>query len=367
MAEIRFRLAPSEVQGFAIDKETKLDDLRTLGIDATEQALAAMDELGAELGGSGKAMDAAPAPVTTPSNEFALQFLQHFFTDPIMVVTQARVADKIFGRSFAGAWEDEEVVLPIVERIGQARPYTDAGNIPLASFNANYEARRIFRAELGLRAGVLEMRRAAKQRLDPLGYKRSAVAEALAIIANDIAFNGYNDGLGRTYGGLNDPSLPNYVNVAATGTGGATQWSTKSFAQITADLRDAVRALRMRSGYNFNPNADAFVIAVAGSAVDYLNTATDYNMSVMDYIKKTWPNARVEAVPQFVGANGGADVFYLIADRIGNKPVVDQVMQQALFLVGITPEAKGNTEDYSNATAGVLFSQPIGVVRFSGI
>lgn len=367
MSEIRLRLAPEQVRCFAVDEKTTLDDLRYLGIDATPEALSALNALGASEFGGKSAMDAAPNAITTPSNAFALQFLQHFLAETIMVVTQARKADDVFGRSFAGSWEDEEVVLPIAERVGQGRAYTDAGNIPLSSFNVNYEARTIFRAELGLRAGVLEMRRAAKQRIDAMGLKRSAVSEALAIIANDIAFNGYNGGNGRTYGGLNDPGLPAYTTVAATGTGSTTTWSTKSFANITADLRGAVQALRTRSGYNFDPEKDSFVIAVAGACREYLDTATDYNMSVMDYIKKTWKNARVETVPQFSAANGGANVFYVIADRIGNRPVVDQIMQQSLFLVGITPEAKGNTEDYSNATAGVLFSQPIGVVRYSGI
>lgn len=366
MSEIRFRLAPKEVCGFAIDKDTTLDDLRDIGIDATDKALDALETLGAaEFGKS--AMDAAPATITTPSAAYALQFLQHFYAEPIVAVTQARVADRVFGRTFAGAWEDEEIVLPIAERVGQGRPYTDAGNIPLSTFNVNYEARTVFRAELGLRNGELEQRRAAKQRIDAMGLKRSAVTEALAIIANDIAFNGFNGGNGRTYGGLNDPGLPAYTTVAATGTGSTTTWSTKSFANITADLRGAVQALRTRSGYNFAPERDAFTIAVAGACAEYLNTATDYNMSVMDYIKKTWPGARVEAVPQFNTANGGANVFYVIADRINGRPVVEQVMQQALFLVGITPEAKGNTEDYSNATAGVLVGQPIGIVRYSGI
>lgn len=367
MAEFRFRLAPQEVRGFAIDGKTSLNDLEMLGIGATDEALATLEEMGSAEFGAKSAMDAAPAPVTTPTASYALQFLQHFYAEPIMVVTQARVADAVFGRSFAGTWEDEEVVLPIAERIGQVRAYTDASDIPLASYNVNYEARTIVRAELGLRAGILEMKRAAKQRIDAMGLKRSAVSEALAIFANRVAFYGFNNGNNRTYGGLNDPGLPNYTTVPADGTGSSTTWANKSFALITRDLRLAVQALRQRSGGLFDPARDGFTIAVAMAARDALDTATDYNMSVMDYIKKTWPNARVETVPQFDGANASANVFYVIADSINGRRVVEQVMQQSLFLVGITPNAKGNTEDYSNATAGVVVSQPIGIVRYSGI
>ena len=361
MAEIRLHLNPSQVRPFAMDEKTTMDDLRRLGIDALPDVVSEMEKQGKTLG-----MDEAPNAVTTPSAAYALQFLQYFFPTPIEVVTQARVADELLGRNIAGSWYDEQLVLPIAERVGQARPYTDAGNIPYASFNVNYEPRTVVRMELGFKVGPLEAQRAAAQRIDAVGIKRRAVANALAISTNAIAFNGFNDGKGHTYGILNDPGLPAYVTVAA-GTGGTTTWSSKTFEEIVADLQTAIAALRLRTGSNFDPFRDGFTLGVASAAVDYLNTVTQFGVSVMDYIKKTWPGARIVAVPQFNGANSTANVFYLIADRIAGQEVAGQYIQQTMFLVGITPAAKGADEDYSNATAGVLVGQPIGIVRYSGI
>lgn len=361
MAEIRLHLDPSQVRPFAMDEKTTLDDLRDLGIDAAAPAMDAMEAQGKAL-----ALDEAPNAVTTPSAAFALQFLQYFFPTPIEVVTQARVADDLLGRNIAGSWYDEQLVMPIAERVGQPRLYTDAGNIPYASFNVNYEPRTVVRMELGFKVGPLETQRAAAQRIDAVGLKRRSVANALAISTNAIAFNGFNDGRGHTYGILNDPGLPAYQTVAQNASN-QTTWANKTFAYIVADLQTAVAALRLRSGSNFDPNRDSFTIGVASACVDYLNTVTDLGVSVMDYIKKTWSGARVVAVPQFNGANSGSNVFYLIADRIAGQEVAGQYIQQTMFLVGITPAAKGADEDYSNATAGVLVGQPIGIVRYSGI
>lgn len=361
MAEIKLHLDPSQVRPYAMDEKTTLDSLRLLGIDALP---AAMDEM--EKQGKTLALDEAPNAVTVPSAAFALQFLQYFFPTPIEVVTQARVADDLLGRNIAGSWYDEQIVQPIAERVGTARIYADAANIPYASFNVNYEPRTVVRMELGFKIGPLEAQRAAAQRIDAVGLKRRSVANALAISTNAIAFNGFNDGKGHTYGILNDPGLPAYVTVAADDNSN-THWSAKTFADIVADLQTAVAALRVRTGSNFDPNRDSFTIGVASACVDYLNTVTDFGISVMDYIKKTWAGARVVAVPQFNSANGGANVFYLICDKIGGQEVAGQYIQQTMFLVGITPAAKGADEDYSNATAGVLVGQPIGIVRYSGI
>ena len=368
MSQIRTVLKPEQVrafESFATDSRVTLDDLRYLGIDFSAQALDELEKMGRSEFGN-VAMDAGPAPVTTPSNAYSLQFLQHFLADAVMVVTRARVADELIGRTSAGSWADQEIVLKVHERIGQARPYADAANVPLASYNANYEARTVFCAELGCRVGVREAMRASREQIDAWAIKRSAVIEALAISTNDVAFNGFNGGANKTYGILNEPGLAAYTTVAA-GAGGTTTWSTKTYAEITADLRGAAQGLRTRSGGNFRPETDAFTLGVAMSAREYLDTTSDYGNSVMDFINKTWPKCRVVSVPQFDAANGGANVFYVIADQIGGGKVFDQVIQQVMFLVGITPDAKGPIEDYSNATAGALLRQPIGVVRYSGI
>jgi hypothetical protein len=357
-----FHLKPSEVNAVAMDADCTIDFLKQLGIAFDEDAVAEMHKFYAKVG----ALDAAPAAITTPSASNALQFLQYIFPQPIEIVTQARKADELLGRTFAGAWHDEEIVAPVLERVGQARPYGDTANVPLASFNNNFERRTIVRAELGMQVNKLEAERAGAMRIDSFAVKRSSIANALAIFANDIAFNGYNNGSNRTYGILNDPSIGAYVTVPA-GAAGDTEWTSKTFLEITADIRAAVQALRTQTGGNFNPESDAFTLGIALNSTEALAYTSDFGYSVRQFIKETYPKCRIVDVPQFDAANGGENVFYVIADTIAGQRVADQYVQQEMFLVGAQPTAKGLLEDYSNATAGAFVRMGIGVVRFSGI
>ena len=355
----KLHLKPEQVRSFALDsvkdESTILNDLARLGVGFAPGAMDAMANFYKAV------MDEAPAPVTVPTAANALQFLQYFFANSIKVVTQARVADELLGRVVAGNWYDEQIVANVVERVGQARPYGDTNNVPLASFNQNFEARTIVRMELGLEANRLEMLRAAAMRLDSTALKRDAIAEALAISANDIAFNGFNNGAGHTYGILNDPGLPAYTAISGS------TWTSKTFAQITSDIRGMFQALRVRSGAHFNPERSACTLAVAVAAMEAFAYTSEYGFSVADFIKKNYPQCRVVAVPQFNAAASGDNVAYLIADEIGGQKVVTQNVQSELFLLGTQPTAKGMIEDYSNGTAGVFVTMPIGIVRYSGI
>ena len=352
--KVKLSMNPSQVRGYAFDEQTTMETLETLGISASPAAIKA-------------AMDATPDLITGASTATPIQFLQHFLATPVRIVTQALTIDKIIGRKIAGTFADEEIVQPVIENVGQPRRYGDTSNTALADWNPNFEKRTITRWEMGMRVGILEEERSSAMRMNSGAEKRNAVARALAVTHNSVGFNGVNLGNNRTYGLLNDPNLPVYVTVA-TGTAASTLWVNKTFIEITNDIKAAVSALRLRSGSNFDPMTDGFVMAIAAASIDQLATVnTQGNLSVRGWISQTYPKARIENAPQLTAANGGANVFYVIAEAIEGAPVVDQYVQDVMRLLGVQRLTKGYEEAYASATAGVLVSQPIGVVRFTGI
>lgn len=354
---VKFSIPAEKVKAYAMDADTTEVTLDCLGVHYSDRALKEFKAY---------ATDAAPSLQTTPSNMTPVQFLQYWIPDMVKIVTASRDADAILGREFAGSWEDEEIVQPVIEYAGQARPYGDKTTLNLANFNINYETRTIVRFEQDLEVGKLEEARASKQRIDAQATKRDAAATSLAISANDIAFFGYNAGNNKTYGLLNDPSLPNYT-AFAQGSAGSTTWASKTFNEITADIRTMMSALRVRSGNNFKPERDGAVLALGASVMESLQVVNQLGgTSVLDWIHKTYPGLRIESAVQLDGANSGANVAYLFADAIDGKKVIGQYMQDALRLVGVEQKAKGFLECYSNATAGVLLRIPVGIVRFSG-
>ena len=358
MVDIKTSIPAEKVKAYAFDADTTMDTLEGLGIHFEARALNDMMTY---------AKDALPDTVTTQSVGTPVQFLQHWMSETIRVLTQARTADEFLGREIAGSWEDEEIVQKISERVGQALPYGDYANTHNADWNPSYERRTIVRFEDGLTVNRLEEARASRINMNSAEEKRASVAESLAIAMNEVAFVGYNNGANRTYGILNDPNLPNYVTVA-TGASNNTTWASKTFEEIVNDFKVGMSALRVRTGSNFNPNRDAATVGIASSAFDYLQAMNSLGTtSVFDWLKKTYPNIRLVSMPEFDGANSNSNVMYFKAETLGGKKVAGQYIQDVIRLLGVEQHAKGFSEAYSNATAGALVGQPLGIVRYSGI
>jgi len=317
------------------------------------------------------AMD-TQSDVTTPSITTPVQFLQNWLPGFVKVITAARKIDELCGITTTGSWEDQEIVQGLLEPIGNAVPYGDYTNVPLASWNTNFVRRTVVRFEKGIKVGMLEEARAARIRISTSAEKRASAALALEIQRNLVGFYGFNNGSNLTYGFLNDPGLPAYVTVAATGTGGSTLWSTKTFLQIVADIRVAAAQLQTQSQDTINPEDAELTLALPTNSYQYLSVTSDFGISVRDWLNKTYPKLRVISAPQLNLANGGANVFYLYAEKVENGASDDsrtwvQVVPAKFQALGVEKQAKAYEEDYANATAGVLLKRPYAVVRYSGI
>lgn len=354
-------IAPRNVKPLVLAMMTAADfnDLPLLGIGLDERnierMIAAMD-----------AMDAIEPTITTGSVPTPIQFLQNWLPGFVKIITAARKIDDLVGITTAGSWEDEEVVQGVMELTGTSVPYGDLTNIPFSSWNVNFERRTVVRFEEGMQVGKLEEARAARIRVDTGASKRESAALALEIQRNRIGFYGYNSGAGRTYGFLNDPSLPAYSNLP---TGG---WATATFLQITADIRSMVQALRTQSTDTIDPEKTDLTLALASDVVDYLTTTSDYGVSVRDWLTKTYPRVRIVSAPELNDANGGANVAYLYAESVDDQSSDDgrtfvQVVPSKFQVLGVQQTAKGYMEDYTNASAGIMCKRPYAVIRRSGL
>ena len=315
-------------------------------------------------------MDAIQPTVTTASIQVPIQFLQNWLPGFVYVMTAPREIDEFVGITTSGSWEDAQIVQGILERVGTSVPYGDLTNIPYSSWNTNFNIRTVVRFEEGMHVGRLETAEAARMRVDNAGVKRQSAALGLEIIRNSVGFYGFNNGDNNTYGFLNDPALPAYVQVAS-GVAGYT-WSVKTFLEICKDIRTAVVALRTNSQGLINPERLKLTLAVATDAVDWLSTTSDFGISVSDWLKKAYPNIRVVSAPQLDNANAGDNVFYLFAEEVNDESTDDsrtfiQVVPAKFQMMGVEQLAKSYKEDYSNATAGVMVKRPYAVVRFYDI
>lgn len=358
---IKQRFSPKHLIGYAMDEKTTLDTLGKFGINLPIKNLQRLAKA------VGYAEDALPDMITQASTGTPVQFLQWFNPTVITMLTKKRDIDDLVGVTIAGTFADEQIVQPVIELLGKARPYGDKANPNKSSYNVNYEARTIVRLEESLEVGILEEEQAGKARLNSSNIKKQAVARVLEIARNEIGYNGYANGENKTYGFLNDPELPSYVTVA-DGVSTDTVWETKSFLEIQKDLLTAISTLQVQTGNNYNPRTDRATLAIALSKFQYLNKTNEFGTkTVMQWLNETYPLIEVKASVYLDGANGSENVFYLYANDFDGIPVVDQFVQDKLRLLGVQNKGKSFVEYYANATAGVFFTQPVGVVRYTGI
>jgi hypothetical protein len=358
------RVSADEVEALAMNYK----DLDNIGITLTDRELSKM--MGAAMDGYGMDADLT-APLTTASITTPVQFLQAWLPGFVEVITAARRIDELVGIVTQGSWEDEEVVQGLMEYTGNAIPYGDYTNVPEASWNVNYERRTIVRFEEGMSVGRLEEARAAAIRANSPESKRKAAATALEIERNRVGFNGYNAGLNRTYGFLNDPQLPAYVTLP-DGTGGTTNWADKTYLEIVSDLLTGYASLRTQSQDIIDPKRTPITLAIATNAVDFLSTVSQFGNSVQEWINENYPNTRVVSAPELNDANGGLGVFYMYAETVDESGSDDsrtfiQVVPNQFFTLGVEQRSKSYIEDYSNATAGIMLKRPYAVVRYSGV
>jgi hypothetical protein len=317
------------------------------------------------------AMDSAPlSPLSSPSLMVPVQFLQSWLPGFVRYITGKRAIDEFIGISTMGDWSDEEIVQGIIEQLGEAEEYSDYTNVPVSSFNNNFETRTIVRLEKGILVGTLESDRAAKIRIDVATEKRGAASLALEIARNKIGFYGYNNGTNRTFGFLNDPNALAYQTVA-TGTGGYL-WTQKTVLEIIADLRTAFQQLRTQSQDVIDPQTANIVLAVPTDKKEYLTVTSDLGYSVMEWLEKNYKNVRIVSAPQLNAANGGSDVFYVWAEQVEDGGTDDgrtwlQCVPAKFQTLGVEKRSKSYIEDYTNATAGAFLKRAYAMVRYSGI
>lgn len=364
----RSHIPGRKVKPLAFTAEDCVDYLKLsdLGIHFGEKEIRQMAQALAQ----DYAQDDQQSGLTSPSITTPVQFLQNWLPGFIRVITAARKIDEIVGMTTVGSWEDEEIVQGILEYTGNAVPYGDYANVPLSSYNANFERRTVVRYEKGIKVGSLEEARAARIRVNAAAEKRGAAALALEIERNKTGFYGYNSGADRTYGYLNDPNLPNYGSLP-NGASGFSTWAKKTTLEIIADIQAAAAALQTNSQDTINPRDIETTLTLPTAVVQYMATVTTLGYSVEQWVKNTYPKMRIVSAPQLNAANGGANVFYLQADQVEDGASDDsrvwvQVVPAKFQSLGVERQSKAYVEDYTNATAGVFLKRPYAVVRYTG-
>lgn len=385
ISKIHGSFSPTSARGmkpFELGVDYALDEslpttLRALGIGFSPGVLDDMQSAARRYGAEfGIAQDAnnTQQPLLASSLSVPLQFLQNWLPGFVGMTTVPLLIDDILGITTIGTWEDEQIVQQILELSGSPVPYSDRGVVPLTDWNVQFAQRTVVRMELGMSVGKLEQARASRMRIDSADQKRASTTLQLEIQRNQLGFYGYNANLNQTYGYLNDPNLPAYNTVATGATSSSKLWSLKTADEIQSDLLTAFAGLRTQSQGRIDPGKTPLTLNISTNCVDYLNKTSVFMMrSVREWLEGTYKNVRILNAPQLNSANGGANVFIIHADTVQDGLSTDdrktfmQIVPAKMQFLGVGVTAKEYTEDYVNASAGVLLKRPYAVYRVTGI
>lgn len=359
ITNVVFDMACDEVRSLVMDEfikqnpDCKMEDLMNLGITMDESVAKTREYLAC--------MDAAPNAITEPSNVTPIQFAQFWLESPIKIITRGRTLDKTVGRTMVGTWETEQIVATILERLGQPGLYGDFTKAPLANWNINFETRDNVRFEMGVEIGKLEEARASQMRMNSYAMKRDAMAEAFAILQNNVGWFGFRStspnfpGTSKKiYGLLNDPNVSAAISLSNA------SWVGDSMDTICTDIQSMVtKAVSDLQGH-YDPEVDSATLALPITAYTQLGVINTYGISTRDWLAKTYPKIRIVSCPELVGAISSADAALFIVDKVVGDTTVQQLVTSALRLVGVQPLAKGFYEVYSCSTAGSLVRYPLG-------
>ncbi len=320
------------------------------------------------------AMDAIQPLISTASVGTPVQFVQSFLPGLVRANTTAKLIDEILGITTIGTFKDEQIVQLFVENTGVATQYADSSNVPMAGFNQNFVWRDVVRYEAGFEVDILEEQRGDAMRINVANEKRLSVTDfVLDRARNEVGFYGYNSGNNNTYGLLNDPNLPAYVTVATGAVSNSKLWSLKTFLEIINDLLLAIASLRTNTGEQINPQRVPITLLCSTAVRDYLNKPTDFpGQTAMSWLTANYPTIRVISAPELNGANGGANVFYMFADRVddgstdGGATFI-QMVPVKFMVTGVIKVLKGYKESFANALGGVFCKRPYAVYRASGM
>lgn len=300
------------------------------------------------------------AMVTDPNSGVPVEFTSYLDPRVIEILTGPRNSREIFAEVKKGDWTTSYARFEVDEITGAVEAYTDYGNAGMADVNPTYPVRQQYVFQTNIRYGDRELDYAAKARLQLAARKQRAAATTI-----DIAQNKYNL-LGvenmEIYGLLNEPNRPAAI-TPGTGEGGNT-WKLKTTKEIYADYLLLFQNLAKNSLGHIRNDSDLILVTSPSSAVE-LGKATDFNVSVMDMIKRYTPNIKFAQLPEL--ENSSSSTVLLICRSINGEPTGEFGFSEKMRAMRLVPETSSFKQKFVGTSYGCILYRPFGVATMTGV
>ncbi len=303
------------------------------------------------------------ALITTPNTTVPAELLAYVDPMVIEIMTAPRRAREIFGEEKKGDWTTPYAKWRVDEMTGTTEPYSDYANGTASGVNSEWQTRPQYVFQTSISYGDMEVAMSSTAKVGLAASKQRAAANVIDIDQNRFYLRGVADK--EIYGILNDPNLPAAVTAGATGAGNSTKWADKSTVQIYNDILALFAQLTEQSGGLIDKDTPLKLCLSPEMGVR-LGAATDFNISVLDMLKKYFGSIDIVTVPELHSATAGETVF-LIAPEVNGQRSGVLAFGEKMRAGRVVPELSSFRQKFVGTTYGGIVLMPFAFAQMTGM
>lgn len=314
----------------------------------------------------GKELDALAhdaALVTVPNSAVPAELLAYYDPRVIDIVTRPRKAREIFGEVQKGDWTTPYAKFKQNELTGSTQPYTDFGQSRTSGVNYNWITRQQYVFQTLIEYGDLEEAVSAAAKIQLAADKQRSAAHVIDGDANRFSLLGVQ-GM-DIYGILNNPMLQAAISPLPTGSGNGVLWSTKNTQQRYNDILALFQRL-VTQGDGWIDQDSALTLVISPAAAVDLGAATDFNVSVLDMLKKYFNSLKIVTLPEMADDAAGESIM-LIADTIAGNPTGELAYSDKIRAGRVVPDVSSFRQKWTSTTYGAIIYYPFAIATMRGV
>ena len=310
----------------------------------------------------GFACDAQPSLITT-SNAGIPAFLSTY-VDPnlIDILISPMKASIIAGsETKKGDWKTSTAMFPVIESTGEVSSYGDYSENGTAGINAEFPQRQSYHYQVITQWGERELEIAGLAKIDWSNRLNISSILSLNKFQNKTYFYGV-DGL-QNYGLLNDPSLSAPIEPITKAATGKT-WELATANEVISDIRKLYKQLQSQAGGLVDLDTK-ITLAMSPISEASLTKTTDFNVNVMDILKKNFTNMAVKTAPEYSTASG--ELLQMIVDDLEGQKTCETAFTEKLRTHTIVIGSSSFKQKKSQGTWGTIIYRPALIAQMIGI
>ena len=280
----------------------------------------------------------------------------------IEILTAPRRAREIFGEEKKGDWTTPYMKWRVDEMTGKTEPYSDYANGTTSGVNSEWQTRVQYVFQTSITYGDFEVDMSSTAKVNLAASKQRAAANVIDIDQNRFYLLGVAGK--EIYGILNDPNLPAAITAGATGTGGSTKWADKTTVQIYNDVLALFAQLSEQSSGLIDKDTPLKFCLSPELAVR-LGAATDFNVSVLDMLKRYFTRIDIVTVPELHSMTAGETMF-LIAPEVNGQRSGTLAFGEKMRAGRVVPDLSSFRQKFVGTTYGGIVLMPFAFAQMTG-